>query len=861
MADRCLKYLSIKSMIIIAVLIDEISALSICPTAVWALNATTVAGSSSGSSGSTLTKLKTPIAVIVDNNSNTYVADTGNYRVLQFPVNSTTGVLRINGSFGTGLNQFSSMTDMGMDANGNIYILDGTLARVTKWTPGSASGILVAGGGPFNDYFDGHVDSMGQPGGMFIEPQSLFIWIADTNNSRIVKWVNSSTVLTVCGSYGANSNQFINPLGLFVDTTAGNTLYVVDSGNHRIQRWLPGATTGETVAGITSYYGSGLNQLWSPIAIVVDSNQNMYITDRLNWRILQWKVGASFGIDIAGTALSKGTAPNLLGNPSSVSFDSNGSLFVADTTNNRVQKFAISCPTNISTTTVSSVVTTMMPISTSTCPMTVWALNATIIAGSPIGIVGLTSTLLDGPTDVWVGNNDSIYVIDWGTYYRVQLFYPGSQSGITIFNASYGTNFNQFSSMDAFSIDMSGNIYILDNGNSRVTKWAPGASAGIVVAGGNGSGSSLSKLNSPYGIFVEPNTSYIWIADSNNNRIVKWINTSTAILVAGGGTSGSKANQLYYPEGLFVDTSDSNTLYVADTYNHRIQKWLYGASNGTTMAGQSTVYGSALNQLSSPATLIMDTNGSMYIVDYGNHRIVLWLLGATSGTVIAGSNTYGVLPSQLYHPYSVRLDSTGAFIVPDHAPNTVSSSTTSVSTNSISITATLQNTTITVPLTTNSLTTSTNNPTTILSASTSIAGSVTPSTTVSTSAIVTPSTTVSSSAVVTPSTTVPTSPTVTPPTTVSTSAVVTPSTTVSTSAIATSLTKVSSSAIVTPSTTVSMSTLVTTSQKSNSINTITKLSSTMAASSQSTNHSFAIRNLNSKLLVLSFCFIMIFINN
>ncbi|CAF0746334.1 unnamed protein product [Adineta steineri] len=340
MADRYLKYLSVKSNIIIIIigfLIDEISALSICPTAVWALNATTVVGSIG-------TLVKTPVTIIVDNNSNIYVADTGNYRVLLLPTNSTTGILKINGSFGTGLNQFSSMTDMRMDANGNIYILDGTLSRVTKWTPGSTSGILVAGGGSFNDYFDGHVDIMGQSGGMFIEPQSLFIWIADTNNSRIVKWVNSSTALTVVyGSYGRNSNQFISPTGLFVDTAAENTLYVVDFGNHRIQMWLPNATSGITVAGLTGYYGTGLNQLWYPSAVVVDSNQNMYITDMDNYRILQWKVGASFGMVIAGTALSTGLSPNLLGYPSTISFDPSGSLFVADTTNNRVQKFAIFC--------------------------------------------------------------------------------------------------------------------------------------------------------------------------------------------------------------------------------------------------------------------------------------------------------------------------------------------------------------------------------------------------------------------------------------------------------------------------------------------------------------------------------------
>ncbi|CAF4436546.1 unnamed protein product, partial [Adineta steineri] len=132
-----------------------------------------------------------------------------------------------------------------------------------------------------------------------------------------------------------------------------------------------------------------------------------------------------------------------------------------------------------------------------------------------------------------------------------------------IFNATFGSDLNQLSAVNALYIDVSGNIYILDTGNNRVTKWAPGASTGILVAGGNGQGSSLRKLSNPYDLFVEPNTSYIWIVDYNNCRIVKWINTSTATLAAGAGC-GTQASQFYYPTGLFVDTSDSNTLYVAD---------------------------------------------------------------------------------------------------------------------------------------------------------------------------------------------------------------------------------------------------------------------------------------------------------
>jgi sugar lactone lactonase YvrE len=219
------------------------------------------------------------------------------------------------------------------------------------------------------------------------------------------------------------------------------------------------------------------------------------------------------------------------------------------------------------------------------------------------------------------------------------------------------------------SIDANGSIYVIDNGNARVTKWTPGASTGILVAGGNGQGSTLNKLSYPFGMFVEPNTSIIWIADSSNNRVVKWSSPSTGVLIAG--SLGSKSNQFNTPMGLFVDITASYTLYVADTYNHRIQKWLSGAINGTTVAGQTGVSGSGLNQLSYPTTLILDQNRTMYIVDNGNNRIMQWFPGSSSGVLIAGTNTYGNLPNQLKNPVSVRLDSSEALIIADDDNNRI----------------------------------------------------------------------------------------------------------------------------------------------------------------------------------------------
>lgn len=217
--------------------------------------------------------------------------------------------------------------------------------------------------------------------------------------------------------------------------------------------------------------------------------------------------------------------------------------------------------------------------------------------------------------------------------------------------------------VQSVTVDSSGNIYILDSGNWRVTMWTPGARVGAIVAGGNGLGSSTNQINWAYGLFVEPITSIIWIADTNNHRIVKWSSPSTGSVVCG--SFGSAANQFNYPNGLFVDTTSSNTLYVADTVNQRIQKWLSGATSGTTVAGQSGVAGNGLNQLNNPLYVIVDTSGNMFISDSGNSRIMRWAAGSNYGLPIAGSTTAGSTPSQLYNPQGIRFDSSGSLYVAD----------------------------------------------------------------------------------------------------------------------------------------------------------------------------------------------------
>ena len=64
-------------------------------------------------------------------------------------------------------------------------------------------------------------------------------------------------------------------------------------------------------------------------------------------------------------------------------------------------------------------------------------------------------------------------------------------------------------------VDNSGNIYVAEMFNHRVSKWAPGASEGIIVAGGNGSGSSYNQLNMPTGVFVD-NDDNVYVSEEGN---------------------------------------------------------------------------------------------------------------------------------------------------------------------------------------------------------------------------------------------------------------------------------------------------------------------------------------------------------
>jgi gliding motility-associated-like protein len=266
------------------------------------------------------------------------------------------------------------------------------------------------------------------------------------------------------------------------------------------------------------------------------------------------------------------------------------------------------------------------------------------------------------PYGLFVDGAGNIYVTDEANN-SIQKWAPGATSGITVAGGNgAGNAANQlYEPFDVF-VDGAGNIYVTDYVNARIQKWAPGATSGVTVAGNGIVGSSASEFNGPGDIFVDA-AGNIYVSDYDNARVQKWApGASSGVTVAGGNGAGSGANQLSRPYGIFVDAAGN--LYVADLDNARIQKWAPGATSGVTVAGGNGS-GPGANQLQGPGGVYVDASGNIFIADLQNNRVQEWTPGASSGVTVAGGNGYGPAANQFEYPSNVWMDGSGNLYVTD----------------------------------------------------------------------------------------------------------------------------------------------------------------------------------------------------
>lgn len=239
------------------------------------------------------------------------------------------------------------------------------------------------------------------------------------------------------------------------------------------------------------------------------------------------------------------------------------------------------------------------------------------------------------PRDICGDDMGNLYVVD-GVSYSVVKIAAGSSTGVIVAGGNgKGTALNQFYSPQSVAVDADGNLYVSDALMNRVTKWTPGATVGITVAGSNtgASGSAANLLEGPQNICIDANGN-LYIADRWNHRIQKWApGASTGVTVAGGNGNGIAENQI--SEALDVGVDADGNVYVADYYNNRISKWAPGASNGITVAGGGG-YGNTANKFNFTTALHVMPNGDFYVRDQANYRIQKYTPGAPYGITVAG---------------------------------------------------------------------------------------------------------------------------------------------------------------------------------------------------------------------------------
>ncbi|CAF3619872.1 unnamed protein product [Rotaria sp. Silwood1] len=293
----------------------------ICASAKWNPNGTTVIGGKG--SGSALDQLYFPSHIIVDRDSNVYITDSFNHRIVKWAPGTSSGQVVAGGNGpGNGTHQLAYPEGFAIDKNGSLFICDPGNRRVQRWYNNDDHGTTIM--------FDTHC------WGIVIDDEGL-VYISDSvDYHRVITWPDGRTVAGGNGE-GNALNQLSNPYLIFVDHN--RSVFVADGGNHRVMKWSAGATEGLIVAGGNGA-GHELNQLGEPSSVIVDRMGTLYIGEAFNARITRWFKGSKEGIVIVG-GRGEGNHADQITKQCDMAFDRDGNLWVADYFNHRIQFFAI----------------------------------------------------------------------------------------------------------------------------------------------------------------------------------------------------------------------------------------------------------------------------------------------------------------------------------------------------------------------------------------------------------------------------------------------------------------------------------------------------------------------------------------
>ncbi len=257
-----------------------------------------------------------PQHLAFDSEDNLYVTDLGNARVQKF--DSSGNFLFEWGSRGTESGKFGHPSGIAI-SDEFVFVVDNRNNNVQKF---DLNGNFITEWGEFGI----NNGSFKSPRGITIsDDQSVFV--VDSGNARIQKFTFDGEYITHFGQSGKRGGELITPVDIAINS---DKIFVTDSVQNRINIFdLNGnflRAIDNTVGGLPIY----------PEGIIFDEQNNFYISDYRNNRIIQYNESGNY-LSIFG---QMGTGDGQFKFPKDLAISEDGYLFVTDTQGHRIQKFS-----------------------------------------------------------------------------------------------------------------------------------------------------------------------------------------------------------------------------------------------------------------------------------------------------------------------------------------------------------------------------------------------------------------------------------------------------------------------------------------------------------------------------------------
>jgi len=500
--------------------------------------------------------------------------------------------------------------DIATSVSGDIYVVDEKKSRILDFGLDGSLNLDFGKKG-------GKIGQFKKPRSIAISPKREIV-VADTGNNRIQVFNKKGKFQFSFGASGSRAGQFRSPSGVSIDQFG--FIYVADTNNKRVQvftskgiflRFIETASKpvdigidphrnlyvlmskakkivkysaqGKKIKEITVADGRK-NFLLSAGGIGVDLRGDIYVTEKAEQSIKKindkGKLLLSFG--------SEGDGRGQFKHPSGIFCDTAGRIFIADSSNKRIQVFLVTGSNKK---------------------------NMDAIKSSP-PVVEFDKAIPAEKSIV-----DLSYVAGRGIYSisekKNHILFIGSSNDL--FGKS-GRKGGEFKKPQALSVMKDGQIFIADTENNRVQVLNPDGTSNYLFGK---RGKKTGQFSKPAGIAVS-DKGIIYVSDTENYR-VQIFNSDLIYLSSFGGKSKKKNRKAPAPKGSFIKpgeiTIDKNdNVYVLDSGNNRVQMFDKDGQFKNVIGK----FGKGAGQFNEPVDIAKDEKDFLFVADRGNSRIQIF---------------------------------------------------------------------------------------------------------------------------------------------------------------------------------------------------------------------------------------------